>query len=52
MNDRELYRLIEALLRETGPSLFRDQVVDVLRTNSEVLVGEALAGLSERARWV
>ena len=52
MNDRELFRLIEALLRETGPSLFRDQVVDVLRNNREVLAVDTLAGLAEKARWV
>lgn len=50
MNDRELFRLVEALLRETGPSLFREQLVDVLRVNREVLTVDTLAGMSERAR--
>lgn len=37
MTDAELFRLVEALLRESPRSLFRDQLVDVLRVNREVV---------------
>lgn len=40
MRDEELYRLIEALLRETPRTLFRDQIADVLKVNREVLDDE------------
>lgn len=48
MKDAELFRVIEALLRECPPSLFRDQLVDVLKANPEVLAVDRLATLSGR----
>lgn len=52
VNDAELYRVLEALLRETPRSLFRDQLVDVLKVNTEVLSARKMASLSARAEAI